>query len=619
LLASTLYLVLFLRILIPYQAITDSLEIRLNDLKASQKVDLLIKISKKYWRTNPPKSLKLSERAYKLARQLNYAKGIGDALNTLGVNNAITGNFDKALEYLHKSLRIRDSLGDQRGISNIYHDLGIVYSNLGKINKSIQFNLKSLDINKSLKDSLLIGKSLSNLGNNYWALGDYDKALKYYKDALVMHEKQKSKLGIAQQLNNIGLTYYAENQLKEALKYYRQALKIREEINDRYGIAYSLNNIGIIYGKLKNYDVAKKYLFEGLTIAGNIKSVEQSKVILSSLLKLYKAKGDYKNAFKYLLAYSELQDSLARKINSSKTSNYMNLFQRELEKKNNELARKNNELNKEIISRQKALIALIIIGSLLLIALVIVLYSSNIHRKKINDKLRELNASKDKFFSIIGHDLRQPFNSILGYTNLLIDEFDELSTDEKKLYLTSIKNSADNSFKLLDNLLQWARLQAGRIEINKEIIDPNYLIKSSVKLLSGIADEKNITIETNLEENLTAYADESMVAMIIRNLITNAIKFTNPGGKIKITSSSHNKSIIVSVEDNGVGISKEDLANLFKIDVQHSALGTNKEKGTGLGLILVKEFLQKNNGKIRVVSELGKGSLFSFSLPRKNP
>ena len=618
-LASTLYLVLLLLILIPYQPITDSLEIRLTGLKDSKKVDLLVSISKKYWRTNPPKSLGLGRRAYKLAKQLNYTEGIGDALNSLGVNYLISGNFDEAFEYLYEALQIRDSLGDQRGVSNIYHNLGVAYSNLGKIDKSIQFNLKSLDINKSLKDSLLIGKSLSNLGNNYWALGDYDKALQYYKDALVMHEKQKSKLGIAQQLNNIGLTYYAENQLKEALKYYRQALKIREEINDRYGIAYSFNNIGTIYTELKKYDKGKKYLFKGLKIARNIRSVEQSKVILSSLLRLYKAEGDYRNAFKYLLAYSELKDSLARKINSSKTSNYMNLFQKELEKKNHELVRKNNELSKKIISRQKALIALIIIGFLLLVALVIVLYSSNIHRKKTNDKLTELNASKDKFFSIIGHDLRQPFNSILGYTNLLIDEFDELSADEKKLYLNSVKNSANNSFKLLDNLLQCARLQAGRIEVNKEIIDLNYLIKSSVKLLSGIADEKNITIETNLEENLTAYADESMVAMIIRNLITNAIKFTSPGGKIKITSSSHNKSIIVSVEDNGVGMSKEDLENLFKIDVQHSALGTNKEKGTGLGLILVKEFLEKNNGKIRVVSEVGKGSAFSFSLPRRKP
>lgn len=616
-LASTLYLVLLLRILVPFQAITDSLEMRLSNLKDSQKVDLLNKISKKYWRTNPPKSLELSKRAYKLAKQLNYAKGIGDALNSLGVNNIIRGNFDEAFEYLNKSLQIRDSLKDRRGISNIYHDLGIVYSNLGKIDQSIRFNLKSLEINKSLKDSILIGKSLSNLGNNYWALEDYSKARQYYKNALVLDEKQKSKLGIALQLNNIGITYYAENKLDKALKYYKKALKIREEINDRYGIAYSLNNIGAIYRELKEYDKSEKYLSKGLTIARNIKSVEQAKVILSSLLWLYKAKGDYKNAFKYSLAYSELQDSLANKLNSSKASGYLNLFQKELEKKNHELARKNDELNRKIISRQKALIALIVIGALLLIALIIVLYLSNIHRKKMNDKLKELNASKDKFFSIIGHDLRQPFNSILGYTNLLIDEFDELSVDEKKQYLGSIKNSANNSFKLLDNLLQWARLQAGRIEINKEIIDPNYLIKNTVKLLGGVAEEKNIKIDTFLEKGLTAYADESMVSMIIRNLITNAIKFTNNGGKIKITSSSHNKSIIVSVEDDGVGISKEDLANLFKIDVQHSTPGTDKEKGTGLGLILVKEFLDKNNGKIRVVSELGKGSIFSFSLPKR--
>ena len=246
-------------------------------------------------------------------------------------------------------------------------------------------------------------------------------------------------------------------------------------------------------------------------------------------------------------------------------------------------------------------------------------------RKKADLKLKELNATKDKFFSIIAHDLKSPFNTMLGFSKLLIDNFDTYSVKEQKKLLNYLSQDIQNTYKLLENLLMWSQTQRGKIEFNPETLNLYLLAHETIEVLSQTAVNKLISIKNEVPENISVKADSAMLATILRNLISNAIKFTPKNGTVEIgcrvspiktndRSSQQANSIEVYVKDNGIGIPKEKQIQLFKISENISTVGTEGETGTGLGLILCKEFVEKNGGKIRVVSEIGKGSEFIFTL-----
>ncbi|MGE5683004.1 MAG: ATP-binding protein [Bacillota bacterium] len=231
-------------------------------------------------------------------------------------------------------------------------------------------------------------------------------------------------------------------------------------------------------------------------------------------------------------------------------------------------------------------------------------------------KLRELNAGKDKYFSIISHDLRSPFNALLGITDFLLKDYDSLSQDEIKNFLRSLYHSTRNVFHLLEDLLQWSRIQTGRLEINPANFRIDTLVSSNISLLAGNAVKKNIQIINEVNTPCSVYADENMISSVFQNLLSNAIKFTNPGGKISVSSDFEDDGLLkLTLIDNGIGISKELQSRLFKIETNHSTLGTLQEKGTGLGLIISKEFVEINGGKLTVRSEINAGTAFSFTLP----
>lgn len=233
-----------------------------------------------------------------------------------------------------------------------------------------------------------------------------------------------------------------------------------------------------------------------------------------------------------------------------------------------------------------------------------------------NIKLKELNATKDKFFSIIAHDLRNPFNSICGFSELLLDDLAEKNYETTEEYVEIIRDSSKHAMTLLTNLLEWARSQTGRMKFNPELFDITDVVNDAVTLAGDYARQKSISILKELPVPVVIFADKAMLETILRNLISNAVKFTGNGGTIiiSVTPEDENK-ICVTVADNGVGISKENLDKLFKIEENHSTVGTQKEKGTGLGLILCKEFIEKHGGTIWVESEQRKGSKFIFTLP----
>lgn len=241
-----------------------------------------------------------------------------------------------------------------------------------------------------------------------------------------------------------------------------------------------------------------------------------------------------------------------------------------------------------------------------------------LEKEKIEEKkkeLEELNATKDKFFSIIAHDLKNPFNTVIGLSELLLYRYEYYDDEKIKEFIEQINNFSSNAYNLLDNLLQWARSQTGRIKVKPSDIDIEKLIQENISLLQDNAKQKHIDLHAEMDKELYCYADSNMVNTVIRNLISNAIKFTPKNGNVIIKAEEKKENVKVSVTDNGVGIDKEDIPKLFNLTTNFSSEGTDSEQGTGLGLILCKEFIEKNNGEIWVDSKKGEGSSFIFTLP----
>jgi len=235
--------------------------------------------------------------------------------------------------------------------------------------------------------------------------------------------------------------------------------------------------------------------------------------------------------------------------------------------------------------------------------------------KETNLQLKELNATKDKFFSIIAHDLKNPFNSIMGFSDLLSKNAHKYDTEKILYFVKIIQGAAQNTFKLLENLLEWSRSQTGKIGYNPENIQLQNVIDEIIGITSSNSHAKNIHISSHIPVGLKIFADKNMLNTILRNLVTNAIKYTQQNGNIHIEAVPIENYVQISVEDSGVGISNEMIGRLFKINERVSTSGTADEQGTGLGLILCKEFVEKHKGKIWAESQVGKGSIFKFTLP----
>ena len=236
--------------------------------------------------------------------------------------------------------------------------------------------------------------------------------------------------------------------------------------------------------------------------------------------------------------------------------------------------------------------------------------------KENETKLLQLNAEKDKFFSIIAHDLRSPFNVFLGFTQMMVEELDTMPIKDLQKITMSMRNSATNLFQLLENLLDWSRFQRGLLNFNRELLFLKPKITESIQLSIDSASKKGVKIEVNIPENIEVFADSNMIGSVIRNLTSNAVKFTPKGGKISIEACQTSDNFVeVSVIDSGVGMNEDIIDNLFRLDDKTSRRGTDGEPSTGLGLIICKDFVEKNGGKIWALSKVDKGSTFKFTIP----
>ena len=239
------------------------------------------------------------------------------------------------------------------------------------------------------------------------------------------------------------------------------------------------------------------------------------------------------------------------------------------------------------------------------------------HIEKQFEELKENNLSKDKFFSIIAHDLQSPVSSLQGLLQFVMESSKDYSKEQLEDTIGLVSKSADNLYALIENLLTWSRIQRGIIEYNPQNINVREIVMHNVSIFTPIANQKQIMLRNSIKEDIIIYADENMISAVVRNLLANALKFTYSGGTVDVSATQAEGSISVSVLDTGIGIKAEHLSKLFRIDAQYRRVGTAHERGTGLGLILCKEFVEQHGGKIWGNSEVDTGTTFTFVLPRK--
>lgn len=644
------------------------------------KISVLMNICRHFNNANPDSSLYYLNKLETIALQLNDSRGLAGAKVISGIRVSQIGDFEKSNEILSEAIEFSQSKGENEFHAEAYLTKGINFQRMGKYDKAMFNILKSIDICKKYKFDDMLIRNFISLGLVNSALKQYQEAIEYYHKAINSIGSNKQKLGILSIIyNNLASIYVELNNIEEAIECSDMVIKIDEQLNDPRGLAIAYHNRAAIHYNLKQYDKSLQWFDKSLAIKEKMKNkigiattslgmaevykekkeyskaadyvfkaieIYKSSNSLANLMNsyellgdIYKQSGDYKNAFEYLEKYQELKDSILTEKNSKEIAEINAKFQ--LAKKETENEQLRSEASKQFLYK---MIYILVIGIVAISAIALLLkYRSlrkmnavlnesrekievqNIELETLNNELRnsnfslsELNSIKDKFFSIIAHDLKGPISTHHQLMKMLINDYFEYSHDERMEMLNVLHDSSKNTYLLLENLLMWSSIQRDQIVYQPDNINAKKIISGVIDNTISIAKIKSILIKNQVDENAVINADPKMFSFIVRNLVSNAIKYSHINGEITISANFEESRTVFCVSDNGIGMPEEVIGGLFNLEKSKSRIGTNNEKGTGLGLILIKEFLDKIGGEIWVESEVNKGSTFYFSLSTKN-
>ncbi|WP_423127039.1 tetratricopeptide repeat protein [Gaoshiqia sp. Z1-71] len=587
-----------------------------------------------YYHDQYEQALRYYTEALAIYSELGNNERIGDTYNSIGLVHYYKGEYDLAIENQLAALNCLENVSDRHELAHVYSNMGMVYSRLGYYEVSIENYRKAAVINREIDDPYSLAVNHNGMGVGYYNLGQLDSSKVNYGRSLTIFRQMDDKRRVAIALNNIANIYVDEgDSLQQALSYYEEAYAVFDELKDVRNKTFVLEGMGCVYRAMGNRNKALQVFREGLDMAITHKLghfIRQR--YYEDLSVTYEMLGRTRDAFEAYRQHIVYRDSMRQENQLQQIAVLEKKF--EIEKKEAEIAHLNSE--REIahlqIQKDKVIRLFGIIVILLLMAVIVYVSFSNYNKKKVNillnqkntqietqkNELEIMNVSKNKLFSIIAHDLKNPLHTMMGYSYLLNQEYDRFNDTERKKHAGDIYQATNNLFRLLQNLLDWSRSQTGRLKYDPVRFELRDLYNRIHSLMKPVAEQKNIRLETTIPDDLLVYADPMMVDTILRNLINNAIKFSKEGSVVKTGISRLETDITVCVTDEGIGMSEQELQHLFSIDPKVKRKGTNNEDGSGLGLILCHEFVQINGGKIWALSEEGKGSTFCFTIPSDN-
>jgi signal transduction histidine kinase len=590
-----------------------------------------------------------SLRVIEIYNLLNREKEKISYLNYIGNSYFQMGKYEKALSYFFQELELRRKYDVNPLNDDFLDQLAKVYTAMGQYDKALDYHQRALSLFENQKNmdkqtkKSIIAQYYLKIGLVYYMKSNYNKSLDYYKQALDLIGNAKDEASLKGKsiiYNNMALNYKSLGSVEKALDIIRKSEEIINTIGlDNYEF-YTLTSFSEIYSKLNKFEEAEKYLLKAIEIARKEENSNDEKNSIYLLYELYKKFNRFESALNTYQNYKNMSDSLINLEMTDKLVEFQTVYEMEKRNQENEALKTANRLQREKAELERQSFILTSLFSLLVIVVLMVLFYfrkratnvlvvSNItiegqnarllelneNLRKSESTLRHSNTTKDKFISIIAHDLKNPMHSIGFSADLMINYYDNLNDEKKKDHLKGIYKTSNHAYDLLENLLHWAMAQSKSMHYEPYDINVGEIIKDVVDLSYSSAENKNISIINHINTPHKVYADRNMIETVVRNLLSNSIKFSNENGSIELSFYTVNEYAIIEIKDNGVGIPEHSLEKLFKIEEQISTPGTMKESGTGLGLLLCKEFVNINRGDIWVESIYGQGATFKFTIP----
>ncbi len=580
----------------------------------------LSRIGSYYIDNNPSKAISYFERSAELAKKINNTLRLGNAYYDLGFCYLLKGDFDKSLNYYQQSEKIYSQLNDKRRLANAYMSIGNVFFQNKALSKATEYFTYAENVVQQTKDSNQLSTLYSERGLVYDQLQKYDSALFYLQKAATVAKLIKDDGMYLNTLSNIGLTHKHMKNTALALQYFDTVLNrytATPDIPLDY-IAGLYNNIGATQAQAGNYTAAAAAFNKSIAssqLAGTT-AIEMENY--RNMADMYADMKDYRLQSIFLAKHYNLKDSIFSADNKNQLTQLETDYQ--LEKKNISLVKQEAETVRQ--KSQRNIFFIIAIGAALLLATLgffyrrikqnnVLLQDKNSQINHQKDELQTLNHVKDRLFSIISHDLRNPLTTLKSYLTLANDP--GLPASQKEDFKEKTMLSVSQTSNMLDNLLTWANMQLKNTKPVITQINTEDCIDDAIGAAAAQAAQKNISIHKKIDAP-TAIAEYHILEIALHNIITNAVKYSHNGSNIFINTSNTRQHVQITIKDEGIGMSREQLHEIQNNEAE-STTGTAGEKGSGLGLFLVKELLHKIDATLLVESEEGKGSCFIIQLP----
>ena len=563
------------------------------------------------------------DNALDIYQKLGWERNVAIVKNELGVIEGIKGNFEQATKMFFDALKMYEKLGDTLGMGQTYIKLGVVNEELNILDKAGDYYAKAFNLSKAIGDSVNMAYLYNNMGINEGKRENYKQAFQCFLDGLAICKSGKNtgnrynsvKISL---LLNYGIAYAHIDDERNALAKFDTALKIARDNHLEFDVPNLLLNEALL-DHVVNTAQKLPLLEEALQIAKKTDQKGLESKIYRTLADVYFESGDYKNAYFYADTCNNLEKSIFTVQKNTEIVNLEALY--ELDKSRNKVA----SLELQAVKRNYQSNLFIVIAAIITVALivVIVIYRKtillNAELKKGKEQLAVANQVKDKMFSVLGHDLRTPVNTILGMLNILQGDNNTMTRKEEQEVFKMLRDQSQVSLDTLNKLLLWGSRQIKGINVQLENFKVNEIIDSNIRLLQENAHEKQIELVNNVPADTSIFSDSSHFDFITRNLLSNAIKFSGNSGKVEIgiTATKEEGFVCFYVSDQGIGIKPELKEQIFSIN-SLSQPGTEMEKGTGLGLLLCRDFVEQDGGRIWVESETGKGAVFYFMMKKND-
>jgi signal transduction histidine kinase len=593
-------------------------------------VSLLNQLAYQYLYENADSSLLYAKKALSLSQSQNSVPGQAHSWHSIGRAYYVLGDYDRTQDAASHLMAFSEMINDSAGIAGAYQIMGLVYMAQNKYNEAISGLNKSLDLFLSIDNKTQIGSTYFDIAICYDETGKPAKAFYFVSKALSLANTEKDTKLLSMVQNRAGEIYYHLKDYEKALAYYQKVAGGKNITRWEQDFAWS--GIGQCYYGLGKYSQAIAAAQKGYGLSKQVNSASDALRALQVLSESYAAVKDYQNAYTYQVQFKKLNDSI---FNSEKEKQINNLQLKQQQADNKRLESEIKSKESELSFRERLLFFRNIIAAATVIFVIFIIFSNrqktvlNKVLKKQNEDiskqkeeisrqkevLNQLNNTKNQLFSVISHDLRSPFAAMLQSIDAI--RAGDISAKEQDVLLEDFYRQVNLVTAMVNNLLAWANSQQEGVKCNPVILDATPVVEDITSVSSFLAKNKDIFLDHQIDGEKLVFADADHVRIIIQNLVGNAIKFTRRGGLVQIYYTSDSEFIGIHVKDSGVGIKADKLNKLFRVTGKEiSAYGTNNEAGSGLGLALIKQFTDANNGKLDVQSKLGEGSEFSVYLPR---